>query len=198
MVITRIHRGIQFSSIQSLSHVQLFVTPWLTARQASLSITISWSSLRLTSIELVMPSSHLILSRPLFLLPPIPPHIRVFSNEWTLHMRWPKQTPNSPLPREGSPKRDCNHPQELSSSFFEILSDLNVFLENGETFLNLSGGIHPETTRLIQDGSSPSLFRDQESCLLSILEYNPCQAVLALYSYPEKSYPQKLNFWGIH
>ena len=67
-------------SVQSLSHVQLFVTPWISARQASLSTTNSWSSLKLTSIELVMPSSHLILCRPLLLLPPIPPSIRVFSN----------------------------------------------------------------------------------------------------------------------
>ena len=80
----------QFSSVQSLSHVQLFVTPWIAARQASLSITNSRSSLKLTSIKSVMPSSHLILCRPLFLLPPIPPTIRVFSNESTLHMRWPK------------------------------------------------------------------------------------------------------------
>ena len=79
----------QFSSVQSLSHVRLFVTPWIAARQASLSITNSRSSLRLTSIESVMPSSHLILCRPLLLLPPIPPSIRVFSNESTLHMRWP-------------------------------------------------------------------------------------------------------------
>ena len=64
--------------------------PWIAARQASLSITTSRSSLRLTSIESVMPSSHLILCRPLLLLPPIPPRIRVFSNESTLHMRWPK------------------------------------------------------------------------------------------------------------
>ena len=67
-----------------------FVTPWIAAHQASLSITNSRSSLRLTSIESVMPSSHLILGRPLFLLPHIPPSIRVFSNESTLHMRWPK------------------------------------------------------------------------------------------------------------
>ena len=80
----------QFSSVQSLSHVRLFATPWIAARQASLSITISQSSLRLTSIESVMPSSHLILGRPLLLLPPIPPSIRVFSNESTLQMRWPK------------------------------------------------------------------------------------------------------------
>ena len=78
------------SSVQSLSHVQLFVTPWTAARQASLSITNSQSSARLTSIESVMPSSHLILCHPLFLLPPIPPSIRVFSNESTLRIRWPK------------------------------------------------------------------------------------------------------------
>ena len=80
----------QFSSVQSLSHVRLFATPWTTARQASLSITNSWSWLRLTSIESVMPSSHRILCHPLLHLPPIPPSIRVFSNKSTLHMRWPK------------------------------------------------------------------------------------------------------------
>ena len=72
------HINVQFSSVQSLSRVQLFATPWTAARQASLSITNSRSSLRLTSIESLMPSSHLILSRPLLLLPPIPPSIRVF------------------------------------------------------------------------------------------------------------------------
>ena len=81
---------LQFSSVQSLSCVRLFATPWIAARQASLSITNSRSSPRLTSIQSVMPSSHLILCRPLLLLPPIPPSIRVFSNESTLHMRWPK------------------------------------------------------------------------------------------------------------
>ena len=81
---------IQFSSVQSLSRVQLFVTPWIAARQASLSITNSRSSLKFMSIESVMPSSHLILCRPLLLLPPIPPSIRVFSNESTLRMKWPK------------------------------------------------------------------------------------------------------------
>ena len=80
----------QFSSVQLLSRVQLLATPWITARQASLSVTNSRSSPRLTSIESVMPSSHLILCRPLLLLPPIPPSIRAFSNESTLHMRWPK------------------------------------------------------------------------------------------------------------
>ena len=79
-----------FSSVQSLSCVRLFVTPWIAARQASLSITNSRSLPKLMSIESVMPSSHLILCCPLLLLPPIPPSIRVFSNEPTLHMRWPK------------------------------------------------------------------------------------------------------------
>ena len=82
--------GHQFSSVQLLSHVRLFATPWIAAHQASLSITNSRSLLKLMSIELVMPSSHLILCRPLLLLPPIPPSIRVFSNESTLRMRWPK------------------------------------------------------------------------------------------------------------
>ena len=81
---------VQFSSVQALSHVRLFETSWIAARQASLSITISRSSIRLMSIESVMPSSHLILGRPLLLLPPILPSIRVFSNESTLCMRWPK------------------------------------------------------------------------------------------------------------
>ena len=81
---------LQFSSVQLLSRVQLFSTPWIAARQASLSITNSRSSPRPTSIESVMPSSHLILCGPLLLLPSIPPSIRVFSKESTLHMRWPK------------------------------------------------------------------------------------------------------------
>ena len=82
--------SVEFSSVQSLSCVQLFTTPWLTARHASLSITNSRSSLRLTSVESVMPSSHLILCRPLLPPAPISPSIKVFSNESTLHMRWPK------------------------------------------------------------------------------------------------------------
>ena len=78
------------SSVQLLSRVQLFATPSIAARPACLSITNSRSSLKLMSIELVMPSSHLILCHPLLLLLPIPPSIRVFSNESTLRMRWPK------------------------------------------------------------------------------------------------------------
>ena len=77
-------------AIQSLGSVRLFMTPWIAARQASLSFTISSSLLKLMTIELVMPSSHLILCHSILLLPPIPPSIRVFSNESTLHMRWPK------------------------------------------------------------------------------------------------------------
>ena len=79
-----------FSSVQSLSHVRLFATPLIAARQASPSITNSQSLLRLMSIESVMPSSHLILCHPLLLLPPVPPSIRVFTSESTLRMRWPK------------------------------------------------------------------------------------------------------------
>ena len=86
---------IRFSSVQSLSHVWLFATPWATAHQASLSIANSWSLLKLhcvhwVSIESVMPSNHLILYHPLLLLPSIFPSIRVFSNESVLHIRWPK------------------------------------------------------------------------------------------------------------
>ena len=88
--INNITQILQIRSDQLLSCVWLFATPWIAARQASLSITNPQSSLRLTSIESVMSSSHLILCRPLLLLPPILPSIRVFSNESTLRMRWPK------------------------------------------------------------------------------------------------------------
>ena len=80
----------QSQSIQSLSYVRLFAAPWNAARQASLSITNSWSLLKLMSIASVMPSTHLILCCPLLLLPSIFPSIRVFSNESALHIRWPK------------------------------------------------------------------------------------------------------------
>ena len=79
-----------FSSVQSLSHVQFFATPWTAAHQASLSITNFWSLLRLMSIESVIPSNHLILCRPLLLLPSICPSIRVFSSESFLRIRWTK------------------------------------------------------------------------------------------------------------
>ena len=82
--------SVQFSSVQSLSRVLLFATWWTAACQVSLSITNSRSLQKLVSIELVMPSNHLILCRPLFFLPPVPPSIRVFSNESTICMSWPK------------------------------------------------------------------------------------------------------------
>ena len=81
---------LQFSTVQLLSHVQLFATPWTVAHQASLSVTNSWNLLKLMSIESVMPSNHIILCRPLLLLPSIFPSIRVFSNESVLHIKWPK------------------------------------------------------------------------------------------------------------
>ena len=82
--------NLQFSSVQSVSCVRLFVTPWTAGRQASLSITNSQSSPKPMSIELVMPSNHLILCPPLLLLPSIFPSSRIFSNESALHIRWPK------------------------------------------------------------------------------------------------------------
>ena len=107
-------KWLQFSSVQWLSWVWLFATPWIAAHQASLSITNSQSSLKLTSIESVMPSSHLILCHPLLLLPLIPPSIRVFSNESTLHMRWPKYwsfsfsiSPSTEHPELISFRMDC-------------------------------------------------------------------------------------------
>ena len=84
------HHSQYISSVQSPSCVRLFVTPWIAARQAFLSITNSHSLLKLMSIESVMPSNHLILCHPLLLLPSNPPSIRVFSSESNLHMRWPK------------------------------------------------------------------------------------------------------------
>ena len=106
----------QFSSVQSLSHVQLFATPWTAARQASLSITNSRSLPKLMCIESVMPSSHLILCCPLLFLPPIPPSIRVFSNEATLLIRRPKYwrfsfsiSPSNEHPGLISFRMDCLH-----------------------------------------------------------------------------------------
>ena len=109
-----------FSSVQLLSHVWLFATPWIAARQASLSITNSRSSLKLMSIELVMPSSHLILCCPLLLLPPIPPSIRIFSNESTLRMMWPKywsfsfsNIPSKEHPKQKTQKTKSTHAENM-------------------------------------------------------------------------------------
>ena len=99
----------QFSSVQSLSHVQLFATPWISARQASLCITNSRSSLKLMSIKLVLPSSRLILCRPLLLPPSISPSIRVFPNESSLCMRWPNYWSFS-----FSVSPSCEHPGLIS------------------------------------------------------------------------------------
>ena len=124
------YTSVKFSSVQSISYVWLFVTPWNTALQVSLSITNSWNSLRLTSIESVMPSSHLILCHPLFLLPLIPLSIRVFSNESTLRMRWPKYwsfsfsiSSSKEIPGLISFRMDCwisLQSKGLSSVFFNI------------------------------------------------------------------------------
>ena len=103
------------SSVQSLSRVRLFSTPWTAARQASLSITNSRSLPKLTSIESLMPSSHLILCHPLLLLPPIPPSIRAFSNESAICIRWPKYwsfsfniSPSNQHPGLISLRMDCS------------------------------------------------------------------------------------------
>ena len=118
-------------SYQLLSHVQLFATPWIEARQASLSITNSWSSPKLVCIELVMPSSHLILCRPLFLLPPIPSSIRVFSKESTLHMRWPKYWSFS---LSINPSNE--HPG--------LISFRMDWLDYLDSFLNIEPVLHPQ------------------------------------------------------
>ena len=124
------------SSVQSLSHVQLFATPWITACQASLSITNSQSSLKLMSLESVIPSSHLILCIPLLLLPPIPPSIRVFSNESTLHMRWPnywsfsfsmsfQRTPRTDLLQNGLAGSPCSPRDSQESSSTPQFKSIN-------------------------------------------------------------------------
>ena len=118
-----VYNILQFNSVQSLSRVQLFVNTWITACQASLSITNSWSLLKLMPIELVMPSSHLILCCPLLLLPPILPSIRVFSNESTLLIRWPKYWSFS---FSVSPSNE--HPM-LSSCFIQPLRNTTGYLQ---------------------------------------------------------------------
>ena len=118
----------QFSSVQSLSHVRLFASPWIAAHRASLSITNSRSLPKLMPIESVMPSSHLILCCPLLLLPPISPIIRVFSNESTLCMRWPEYwnfslsiSPSKEHPGLISFRKDCEVGSIISLSQIEKL-----------------------------------------------------------------------------
>ena len=113
-----------FSSVQLLSHVQLFATPWTAARQASLSITNSWSLLKLMSIESVMPSNHLILRHPLLLLPSIFPSIRVFSNESALHIRWPKYLSCS---FNISPSNDYSELISFRIDWFDLLAVWGTF-----------------------------------------------------------------------
>ena len=110
---------LQFISFQLLSHVRLFATPWTSACQASLSITNTRSSLRLMSIESVMPSSRLILCHPLLLLPTIPPSIRVFSNESALRMRWPKYWSFS---FNISPSNEYPGPISFSMDWLDVLA----------------------------------------------------------------------------
>ena len=111
-------KNLQFSSVQLFSHVQLFVTPWTAARQASLSITNSWSLLKLMSIELVMPSIHLILCYLFLLLPSIFPSIRVFSKESDLCIRWPKYWSFS---FSISPSNECSGLISFRIDWFDLL-----------------------------------------------------------------------------
>ena len=119
----------QFSSVQLLSHVRLFVTPWTTARQASLSITNSQSLSKLISIELVMPSNHLILCRSLLLLPSIFPSIRVFSNESALPIRGPKYWSFS---FDISPSNECSGLISFRMDWLDLLA-IQGMLESSST-----------------------------------------------------------------
>ena len=121
---------IHFSSVQLLTHVQLFVTPWTTAHQDSLSITNSRSLLKLMSIESVMPSNHLVLYYPLLLLPSILPSIRVFSNESVLHIRWPEYCSFS---FSISPSKEYSWPISFRMDWLDLLAvqgTLNSLLQH--------------------------------------------------------------------
>ena len=140
-----------FSSVQLLSHVWLFATPWIAARQASLSITNSQSLPKPMPIESVMPSSHLTLCRALLLLPPIPPSIRVFSNESTLRMRWPKYrsfkpqhqsfqwTPRTDLLEDGLVGSPCSprDSQESSTPQFKSINFLALNFLHSPTLTSI-------------------------------------------------------------
>ena len=141
---------IQFSSVQWLSHVWLFASPWITARQASLSITNSRSSLKFMSMEWVMPSRHLILCCPLLLLPPIPPSIRVFCSESTLRMTWPKywsfsfsiSTSNehpdwSPLEWTGSPCSPRDSQESSPTPQFKSINSLAFSFLHGPNLTSI-------------------------------------------------------------
>ena len=119
-----------FGSVQSLSPVRLFATPWTAALQASLSITTSRSSPKPMYIESVIPSSHLILCHPLLLLPPIPPSIRVFSDESTLRMRWPKYWSFS---FSISPSNEHPGPISFRMEWLDLLAEPSNSLESSPT-----------------------------------------------------------------
>ena len=139
--------SVQFSSVQSLSHVRLFATPWIAAHQATLSNTNSQSSLKLTCIELVTPSSHLIFCRPLLLLPAIPPSIRVFSNESTLRMRWPEYWSFS---FSITPSKEHLGPISFRMDWLDLLA-VQGTLER--LLLNYNAGIFGPWRRRIQSGA---------------------------------------------
>ena len=168
----------QFSSVQSLSRVRLFSTPWIAAHQASLSITNSRSLLKLMPIDLVMPSSHLILCHPLLLLPPIPPSIRVFPNESTLCTRWPKYwsfsfsiSPSNEHPGlisfrmdwldllsvKGTLKSFLKHHSSKTSIFQVIYKKVNSFPGNSEQFM-LFGGLQMKDRTRVHSRSGSFLF----------------------------------------
>ena len=133
--------GIQFSSVHSLCHVRLFATPWTAAPQASLSITNFRSLHKLMSVELVLPSTHLILCHPLLLLPSIFPRIRVFSNESVLHTRWPKYwsfsfsiSPSNEHPGLISFRRDLLAVQGTLKSLFQHHSSKASILRRSAFF----------------------------------------------------------------
>ena len=176
---------IQFSSVQLLSCFQLFVTPWNTAYQASLFIN-SRSLLRLMSIKSVMPSSHLILCHPLLLLPPIPPSIRVFSNEATLRMRWPKYwsfsvsiSPSNEHPGLVSFRMDCLDPLEVQgtcksllqhhSSKASILRHSAFFLVQLSQLYMTTGKIVALTSRTFVDKVTSLLFNMLSMLVITFL-----------------------------
>ena len=144
VLFTELIGHLSFSSVQSLSCVWLFMTPWTAARQASLSITNSQSPPKPMSIESVMPSSHLILYHPLLLLPSIFPSIRVFSNESALHIRWPKYwsfsnniSPSSEHPGLISFRMDWLDPLAVPKGLSRVFSDTTVQKHQFCTHLSL-------------------------------------------------------------
>ena len=178
----------QIRSDQSLSHVWLFVTPWITARQASLSITNSWSSPRLMSIESMMPSSHLNLCCPLLLLPPIPPSIRVFSNESTPRMRWPKywSFSFSIIPSKEIPGLICFRMDWLD--LLAVQGTLKSLLQHHSSIIKAI--YNKPTANIILNGEKLKVFPlrsgKRQGCLLSPLLFNIVSEVLAMPIKEEK------------